>query len=99
MAEQAQRFVVRLPPTLHGLVNEAAVRSRRSMNAEIVKRLDHSLNGIPSDSDARAVEPALFPFLETTFRGELSDEENTLIHLFRRLSASQRSALVKLLGH
>ena len=71
---------------------------RRSMNAEILARLEYSLNGIPADADASAVEPALFPYLETTFRGELSDEENRLIRLFRRLSASQRAALVDLLG-
>ena len=68
------------------------------MNAEIVARLDYSLSGIPADADVGAVEPALFPYLETTFRGELSDEENRLVRLFRRLSASQRAALVDLLG-
>ena len=70
---------------------------RRSMNAEILARLEYSLNGIPADAEISAVEPAFFPYSETTFRGELSDEENTLIHLFRRLSSSQRAALVDLL--
>jgi len=71
---------------------------RRSMNAEILARLEYSLNGLPADADASAVEPALFPYLETAFRGELSDQESTLIGLFRRLSPSQRAALVDLLG-
>ncbi|MCY3812174.1 MAG: Arc family DNA-binding protein [Gammaproteobacteria bacterium] len=98
VAEQSQRFVLRLPPALHRRVTEAAAVYRRSMNAEIVARLEYSLSGIPADADVSAVEPALFPYLETTFRGELSDEENRLIRLFRRLSASQRAALVDLLG-
>ena len=71
---------------------------RRSMNAEILARLEHSLNGIPADAEVSAVEPALFPYLETTFRRDLSDEETTLIRLFRRLSSRQRAALVDLLG-
>ena len=79
-------------------MTEAAGQYRRSMNSEIVTRLEYALNGIPADADAAAVEPALFPYLETTFRGELSEEENALIRLFRRLSASQRKALVDLLG-
>ena len=97
-AERSQRFVLRLSPALHRRVIEAAAMYRRSMNAEILARLEYSLNGIPADADVSAVEPALFPYLETTFRGELSDEENTLIRLFRRLSPSQRAALVDLLG-
>ena len=97
-AERSQRFVLRLSPALHQRVTEAAAMYRRSMNAEILARLEYSLNGIPADADVTAVEPALFPYLETTFRGELSDEENRLIRLFRRLSSSQRAALVDLLG-
>ena len=97
-AERSQRFVLRLSPALHRRVTEAAATYRRSMNAEILARLEYSLNGIPADDDVSAVEPAFFPYLETTFRGELSDEENTLIRLFRRLSSGQRAALVDLLG-
>ena len=67
------------------------------MNSEIVTRLEYSLNGIPADADASAIEPALFPYLETTFRGELAEDENALVGLFRRLSASQRKALIDLL--
>ena len=96
-AERPQRFVLRLPPALHRRVTEAAGMYRRSMNAEILARLEYSLNGIPADADISPVEPAFFPYIETTFRGQLSEEENTLIRLFRRLSSSQRTALVDLL--
>ena len=97
MADASHRFVLRLPVALHARVLEAATRYRRSMNAEIVVRLEQSLGGIPLDAAETQLEPALFPLLETTFRGELSDEENTLIRLFRRLSAEQRAALLTLL--
>ena len=95
---QAHRFVLRLPMALHELVREAATRHRRSINAEIVARLEHSLVGIPTDSQASAVEPELFPYLETTFRGELSEQENALLLRYRRLSAAQQAALLHLLG-
>lgn len=97
MAEAPHRFLLRLPPDLHGRVVEAATRYRRSLNAEIVARLEHSLGGIPQDAAEAKLEPALFPLLETTFRAELSEDENALIRLFRRLSARQRDALLNLL--
>ena len=97
MADAPHRFVLRLPVDLHARVVEAATRYRRSVNAEIVARLEQSLGGIPQDAAEAQLEPALFPLLETTFRGELSDEENTLIRLFRRLSERQRGALLDLL--
>lgn len=97
MAEAPHRFLLRLPPDLHGRVVEAATRYRRSLNAEIVARLENSLGGIPQDAAEAKLEPALFPLLETTFRAELSEEENALIRLFRRLSARQRDALLNLL--
>ena len=98
MTTASHRFVLRLPRELHGRLTEVAARYRRSVNAEIVARLDCSLGGIPRDDVESKLEPTLFPLLETTFRGQLSDEENTLIHLFRRLSARQRAALVGLLS-
>ena len=97
MAERPHRFVLRLPPPLHRRVAEAAELYRRSINAEIVARLEYSLNGVPSDAEA-AVEPALFPYVERALRGELSEEENALIRAFRRLSETQRAGLVDLLG-
>ena len=92
------KFVLRLPGDLRTRIVEASQRYRRSMNSEIVTRLEHSLNGLPGDVSESGVEPALFPHIETTFRGSLSDEENRLIRLFRRLSASQRTALLDLLS-
>ena len=92
------RLVVRLPEALRQRIVEASVRYRRSMNAEIVVRLEHSLNGLPGDASEAGVEPAFFPQLERAFRRDLSDEEDALIALYRRLSTSQRVALLQLLG-
>ena len=97
LAEPPHRFVLRMPRDLHGRVLEAAARYRRSLNAEIVARLEHSLGGIPQEAVESKLEPALFPYVETTFRGDLTEQEDALVRLYRRLSASQRSALLKLL--
>ena len=91
------RLVVRLPEALRQRIVEAATRYRRSMNAEIVVRLEHSLHGLPGDASETSVEPAFFPQLERTFRRGLSKEEDALVALFRRLSAQQRRALLQLL--
>lgn len=92
------RLVLRLPEALRQRIVDASKRYRRSMNAEIVARLEHSLNGLPGDASEAGVEPAFFPQLERTFRRGLSEDEDALIALFRRLSADQQAALLKLLG-
>ena len=98
MASPQRKFLLRLPNDLHGRINEAACYYHRSMNAEIVARLEHSLVGIPQDDVESSIEPAFFSRIEAVFRRRLSNEENTLIQQFRRLSPSQRTALLALLG-
>ena len=97
MASPSYRFVLRLPESLRARVVEASSRYRRSMNAEIVARLSHSLEGLPGWSTESGVAPAFFPQLERALRRDLSAEEDALIELFRSLSADQRAALVTLL--
>ena len=96
MGSQPYKLLLRLPDQLHVRVAEAAKRYRRSMNSEIVTRLEHSLNGLPGDSESD-VEPPFFAQIEASLRGHLTDEEDSLVRLFRRLSARQRSALLTLL--
>lgn len=95
-ARVRHRFILRLPVDLHRRVADASERYGRSINSEIVCRLDHSLRGLSADESA--VEPPLMPFIEMTFRGELSSEENQLVRRFRQLSTQQRSALLTLLA-
>ena len=97
MSGKSYKFVLRLPEDLRLRVAEAAQRYRRSINSEIVARLEQSLNGIPGDASESSVEPAFFPHIEMTFRRGLSNEEDTLIRMFRRLSSRQREALIELL--
>jgi len=94
---QSHRFVLRLPSALRDRIAEAAALYRRSMNSEIVARLEHSLSGVPKHRTESGIEPPFFRQLETTFRRDLSDDEDRLVRLFRRLSNRQRRALFDLL--
>ena len=98
MPSQSYKFVLRLPKDLRCRVAEAAELYRRSINSEIVARLEQSLAGIPEDAAERRIEPPFFPQIETTFRRDLSDDEDRLIRLYRRLSKQQRDALIELLS-
>ena len=98
MPSQSYKFVLRLPDELRERVSEAAGLYRRSINSEIVARLEQSLTGISEDDAERPLEPPFFREIETTFRRDLSDDEDRLIRLYRRLSSRQRRALIELLS-
>lgn len=98
MPSQSYKFVLRLPDELRDRVAEAAGLYRRSINSEIVARLEQSLMGIPEDAAERPLEPPFFAQIETTFRRDLSNDEDCLIRLYRRLSSQQRRALINLLS-
>ena len=97
MNEPYDRFVVRLPRSLRKRIEEVANFYRRSINSEIVLRLDHALNGMPNLAVERSLEPPMFAAIERTLRGNLSDDEQTLVLAFRRLSGLKRKALIALL--
>jgi Arc-like DNA binding domain len=97
MNELTERFVVRFPLGLRVRVGESARFYRRSVNSEIILRLDHSLNGIPNLAAEHALEPPMFAIIERTLRGNLAEDEQALVLSFRRLSAEKRKALLDLL--
>ena len=90
--------MVRLPPGMRDRIFEASQLYRRSMNSEIVARLDQSLRGLPDQQFERAIAPPFFPEIERLLRGDLTSEESDLVRCFRRMSAEQRKALLELLG-
>jgi len=97
MNEPYDRFVVRLPRSLRKRIEEVANFYRRSINSEIVLRLDHALNGLPNLDAEHSLEPPMFAAIERSLRSQLSDEEQTLVLAFRRLSGLKRKALLALL--
>ena len=97
MKQKPYKFVVRLPVDMRDRIAEAAQHYRRSMNSEIVARLEQSFSSLPSQDTERDVEPPLHPQLERMFRNNLNDKETSLITSFRRLSEDRQSALLSLL--
>ncbi len=91
------KFVVRLPMEMRDRIAEAALHHRRSMNSEIVARLEQSFSGLPSEAQQRALEPAMQGTFDALLRRDLKEDERTLVRAFRRLSSDKRRALIKLL--
>ncbi len=98
MKQESYKFVVRLPVHLRDQVAEAAKHYRRSMNSEIVARLEQSFGALPQGAMEQQLEPPLHPHIEAIFRSTLSETEQSLIKIFRRLGSSRQKALVALLS-
>jgi len=101
MKEQPYKYMVRLPAPMRDLIAESARHYRRSMNSDIVARLQHSFSGLgtpnsPGIAD-QPIVPPLHDQFESLFRREVSEQEELLLRGFRRLSETKRDALLDLL--
>ena len=97
--EKPYKFVVRLPLILRHQIGEAARYYRRSMNSEIVARLEQSFSGIPSETSSAGLAPDMHQELESFFgRAALAPDEEKLIRAYRRLSEEKRQAWMELLN-
>jgi hypothetical protein len=101
MKEQPYKYMVRLPVAMRALIAESARYYRRSMNSDIVARLQHSFSGLGTDNSPGVADQPLVPPLhdqfESLFRRDLSKQEELLVRSFRRLSGAKRDALLDLL--
>jgi len=88
-SRSADKFVVRLPDGMRSRIAEVARHSHRSMNSEIVARLEKTLNAEGHLSVASEAVPA---------DASLHRHEWQLLQHFRRLPQPQQSALIALLG-
>ncbi|MEE4250774.1 MAG: Arc family DNA-binding protein [Alcanivoracaceae bacterium] len=98
---EVEKFVVRLPGGMRQEIAEVARRSRRSMNSEIVARLERSLAESEVIETVSENPPVAAPQLRSVdgARAQISNEaEQHLLYAFRRLDQSKRDALLKLLG-
>jgi len=90
---EVEKFVVRLPLGMRARIAEVARTNHRSMNSEIITRLEDSLNG------TSAVEPSALPTAPALHVIErASDKEQLLLARFRSMSADKQAALLELLG-
>ncbi len=86
----ADKFVVRLPDGMRERIADVARNHHRSMNSEIIARLEQSLIQEDSLGDELKVR------LDSP---ELSTHERELLQRFRQLSRRQQNALVALIAH
>ena len=95
--EKPYKFVVRFPVRLRDQIADSAKYYRRSMNSEIVARLEQSFGGLPSGvSEEQAA--LLHGHFESFLHKTLSDEEEQLIRTYRCLSEAKQRALRDLLS-
>lgn len=94
--QEVEKFVVRLPKGMRAKIAEVSRLSHRSMNSEIIARLEeslaksgHGMDGSPSTPMLRAVGG----------QNEISaaQQERELVARFRNLSPAKRSALLELM--
>ena len=97
MKEQPYKYMVRLPPSMRELIRESARHYRRSMNSDIVARLQQSFSGLSEDAGIKEGDPLFRDDFEVVFRRELSSDEKHLIRCYRRLSGPKQAALRELL--
>ena len=95
--KQLYHFALRLPLDVRDQVKEASRHYRRSINSEIVARLEQSFSSLPPDEGEAAIEPPLHRHIEQLFRNRLNDTEMNLIRHFRRLGPKRQKALLNLL--
>jgi len=96
MKEKPYKLVVRLPTAMRERIAESAQLYRRSLNSDIIARLQQSFSPI----NQHQVPPqanGISPRLEHRLRQQLDDNEEQLLQAFRGLTEQQRSALIKLL--
>jgi plasmid stability protein len=86
----AEKFVVRLPDGMRERIAEVARNHHRSMNSEIISRLEQSLfhEGMIGENS---------PLLANS--AELAPHESELLQRFRQLSRRQQNALIALIAH
>jgi FtsZ-binding cell division protein ZapB len=86
----AEKFVVRLPEGMRERIAGVARNHHRSMNSEIIARLERSLvqeGGVQTDA------------LLSLEISELSSHEQELLQRFRQLTRRQQNALIALIAH
>lgn len=101
LKEKPFKFVVRLPMSLRNKIAETSQQQRRSMNSEIVARLEKTFSGT-ADEEYHEVRDeqdnqVIHPDLAALFGYTRDDDEERLLAIYRRLTPAQRAALLELL--
>ena len=89
----ADKFVGRLPEGMRDRIAEVAKQHHRSMNSEIIARLEHSLLDLPSLPEYPSRQA-----LNDQQIDALNQPERELLLRFREMSRRQQNALLALLA-
>ena len=100
--QEVEKFVVRLPKGIRGRISELSKYNKRSMNAEIVARLEESLGLTIAMEGVGESSPHLYAVnIETPVDGNgdpiVITQETQLLERFRAMSMAHRRALLDLL--
>lgn len=90
------KFLVRLPESMRSRIEAAAKAARRSMNSEIVARLEQTFRGPPNIEEG-GPGPSRASLGDARQRTDLSPDELDLVHRYRRSDERRRRALRDLL--
>lgn len=100
-SRNADKFVVRLPEGMRQRIAEVAKNYHRSMNSEIVSRLESSLRTeaciLHEYGDEGGIEGVITPFGET-INLDLTHQEFALIEKVRQLPPQKQQAILDLLA-
>ena len=100
--QEVEKFVVRLPKGMRDRIAEVSRLSRRSMNSEIVARLEDSLGQSWNDSSAEGASQAphtpILRSVENDIPAHSADQEAMLLETFRKMDEERKLALLALLG-
>jgi len=98
MSEKNYKYLVRLPQQLRQRLAESAEYYRRSLNSDIIARLQQSFRGLPGAGQHDAIAPPLHHQINEVLHRDLSHEELLLVRHFRGLDSGKRAALMALLS-
>jgi hypothetical protein len=98
MSGKNYKYLVRLPQALRERLHESAEYYRRSLNSDIVARLQQTFSGLPGAVQHDALAPPLHHQINEVLHRDLSHEEVQLVRRFRTLTAAKRAALMDLLS-
>jgi len=94
----ADKFVVRLPKGMRQLIAEVAKNYHRSMNSEIVSRLESSLRVEPCLLSGEGEKGLENLSQSDTMNVEVSKQEYAIIERIRQLDANNKEALITILS-
>lgn len=93
MAKQDEylRITARLPPEVHGALVELAKRTERSLNGELVARLQSAIKMADAEAHSHA------KVMQTTAKYQVGDPVHALIEMIKAMPEEKQRALLELL--